>query len=188
MSATRQSATVNNYRMRWFLYVSVGLAVIVLVAGIGCSDSSPTAPEEDAENQQAGLGISRKAMQKAIPKEANIDWQSPLELGDGRTNVIGTAASTNVNVELIGPKDNLTNVSVIFGHVDSLTTALNFKLFEIVILEVLPDWTDSRDWLKGALDTIVAQNKHEVFANVDGITVKVWRKDNSFVLAITADE
>jgi hypothetical protein len=108
----------------------------------------------------SGLGMSREALQTVFARqEFAFTFGAPQE-SRGMPIVSGTVAGRLIALHLVGPPENLTEVTLIVGvpNTDPLAPpaapkelAENMRYLRAMLQQTVPDWRESVNWLQTQL-------------------------------------
>jgi hypothetical protein len=138
------SAVGGTSRQRW------GVCLCLLLVLPAC-----TRPEE-ARPPRTGLGVSRAALQAVLTRpEFGFTFRASPERG-GAPNVTGTVPGRLVALDLVGPPEDLTQVTLMVGvpSTDPLAPPRapevlteNVQYLRAVLRQAMPDWQEGIAWL-----------------------------------------
>lgn len=122
-----------------------------------------------------GLGISRNEI-RDFYADLGFDFESGIPI-DGQPQIIGFSESDLALIQIIGPSENVINVSMIaFITTDNdAVNTLNALYFLGLLNLITPEWDDSFDWFADNLE-IGAISANDVYTgqqNYQGISVKL---------------
>lgn len=122
-----------------------------------------------------GLGISRSEI-RDFYSDLGFEFESGVPV-DGQPQIIGTSDGGLALLQIIGPSENVTNVSMIaFATIDNdVENTLNGLYFINLLSLITPGWEGSSDWFIDNLE-IGANSANDVYTvqqNYQGIKVKM---------------
>jgi hypothetical protein len=138
---------------RWIVYLWAAVVLVSLVLP-ACAYSGA------AGSARPGLGVSRAAMQAIFARQAfAFRFEAPQER-HGAPRVTATVPGKLIVLNLVGPPDNLTEVTLTVGVPSSNplappaapeALAENAKYLRAVLQQAMPDWKDGVKWLNTQL-------------------------------------
>ena len=148
--------------------------------------TQPTAiPRPTATPRSAGLGVSsRTVIQKFDELGMDVGFaDAPLSGGTPRS--LGINADATVIVELVGPRQNLTEATatVEFGS-DADENALN-GLAMLALLLTVTSWDEGTAWLTDAIGRITTVERISTTQNGYSITLEWYDLSNALYLEIS---
>jgi hypothetical protein len=111
---------------------------------------------EEARPPRTGLGVSRAAIQAALARpEFGFTFRAPPDHG-GAPNLTGAVPGKLVSLDLVGPPEDLTQVTLMVGVPSTNplapprapeVLAENVRYLRAVLKQAMPDWQGGDTWL-----------------------------------------
>jgi hypothetical protein len=144
---------VEQFPRRRIAYLWVTLALLSFVL-------PPCAYPKASGSTRPGLGVNRATIQSVFARQAfAFKFEAPYE-GHGPPRVTGTVPGKLIVLTLMGPRENLTEVTLTVGVPSTnpqappaapQVLAENERYLRAVLQQVMPDWKDGVKWLNAQL-------------------------------------
>jgi hypothetical protein len=139
---------------RWIAYVWVAITLLYFLL-LTCVYAGA------ADSARPGLGVSRAAMQSVLARQAfAFKFDAPREGHGVVPHVTGTVPGKLIVLSLVGPPENLTEVTLTVGVPSTnplappaapKALAENTRYLRAVLQQAMPDWKDGVKWLNTQL-------------------------------------
>lgn len=147
-------------------------------------------PTETPTEQQSpsGMGLSRSDFTTLFSQpELGFTFEESSEV-DGQPRIMGTSEFETVFMELIGPTDDLTQVSVMVGVSDDENEFARNLVYMVGFLSVaIPDWPEGSDWLIENIDVVVSEGEATTTVNNKTVTFEFFSELGLLLLMIEAE-
>ena len=166
------------------------LAAIIILIVRGCWGGKDSDNKEVVEvaKQAAGLGVTRDRIVSSLA-EKGYGFSGEEGLTDGQPHWAGETDGGLATLDLIGDKDNLTRVGLIFAVPEKNTDkAANGIIYMCLILDnIFPQWDERKEWIISALDQVIKEGKDEVKTNIDGKNITFLALKDAGIYCLDVD-
>lgn len=146
--------------------------------------------EETPFEQQpsSGIGLSRSDFTTVFSlPEVGFTFEESSEV-DGQPRLIGTAQFETAFMELIGPPDDLTQVSVMVGVSDDEDEYMLNLMHMVGFLGIaMPDWAEGNDWLIANNVVTTLEDKVTTTVNNKIVTFEYFSELDLLLLMVEAE-
>jgi len=179
------------------------MLVIILLAGNwlfnSCSLPKPAETTQQATQSQSqpapapqpaaskSLGVSREQIMFTLAA-VKVPFKSlGEEKVNGQNRAIAEAETGTARIEMIGPPENITRISLVFGVVKGeLGTASSGMLAMYGIMQpIFPNWSDCNKWITEAIIAVGERNQPSVTTQRDGKEINFYPDKNNGLFWLT---